>query len=129
MEKNFKGFTVEYINKNKNGEADELAKVAARNTPLPADVFLQIISDASIKMIELEPRVINIIQGEDGRALIMAYLRHYYEPDSIVEQTRMHQRAQSYQITDNDLYKISVSGSLLHYISKEGQQILSEVHA
>jgi hypothetical protein len=40
MEKFFKGFTIEYINKNKNAEADELAKAAARNTPLPADVFL-----------------------------------------------------------------------------------------
>jgi hypothetical protein len=40
-------------------------------------------------MIELEPRVINRIIGEDWRALIMAYLRHYYEPDSTIEQTRM----------------------------------------
>jgi hypothetical protein len=31
---------------------------------------------------------------------------------------------------DNDLYKISVSGPLFRYVSKEeGQQILSEVHA
>jgi hypothetical protein len=61
----FKGFTVEYIDKNKNVKADELAKAAAHNTPLPADVFLQIISNASIKTVESEPRVINIIQGED----------------------------------------------------------------
>jgi hypothetical protein len=60
-----KGFTVEYIDRNKNTEANELAKVAAHNTPLPADVFLQIISDASIKTIESELRVINIIQDED----------------------------------------------------------------
>jgi CRISPR/Cas system-associated protein Cas10 (large subunit of type III CRISPR-Cas system) len=40
MEKKFKGFTVEYIKRNKNVEVDELAKVAARNTPLPVDVFL-----------------------------------------------------------------------------------------
>jgi hypothetical protein len=30
---------------------------------------------------------------------------------------------------DNDLYKISVSGPLLRCVSKEGHQILSEVHA
>jgi hypothetical protein len=64
-EKKFKGFTVQYIDRNKNTESDELAKAAAHNTPLPTDVFLQIISDASIKTIEPEPRVINIIQGED----------------------------------------------------------------
>jgi hypothetical protein len=65
MENYFKSFTVEHIDRNKNTEADELAKVAAHNTPLPADVFLQIISDASIKTIEPEPRIINIIKGED----------------------------------------------------------------
>jgi ribonuclease HI len=85
MEKFFKGFTVEYIDKNKNSEADEHAKAAARNTPLPADVFLQTISDTLIKMIELEPRVINIIHGEYWQAPIMAYLYHYYDPDSTVE--------------------------------------------
>jgi hypothetical protein len=39
MENYFKAFIVEYIEQNKNDEADELAKVAARNTPMPADVF------------------------------------------------------------------------------------------
>jgi ribonuclease HI len=89
MENHFKGFTVEYIEQSKNTEADELVKAAAHNAPLPADVFLQVISDASIKIVEPEPRTINLIQGEDCRAPIMACLRHYFEPDSIVEQTRM----------------------------------------
>jgi hypothetical protein len=125
----FKCFTVEYIDRNKNTEADELAKAAAHNTPLPADVFLEIISVTSIKTIKLEPRVINIIQDEDWRAPIMAYLRHYYGPDTTVEQIRMQQRARAYQTMDNDLYKILVSGPLLRYVSKEeGQQILLEVH-
>jgi ribonuclease HI len=65
MESFFKGFTMEYIDKNKNSKADELAKAAAHNTPLPAEVFWQTIKDASIKTIELEPRVIRIIQGDD----------------------------------------------------------------
>jgi hypothetical protein len=65
IENFFKGFTVECIDRNKNAKADELTKAAARNTPLPVDVFLQIISDTLIKTIKPEPRVINIIQGED----------------------------------------------------------------
>jgi ribonuclease HI len=65
MENYFKGFTVEHVDRNKNTEADELAKAAAHNTPLPVDVFLQIISNTSIKMIEPEPRIINVIHGED----------------------------------------------------------------
>jgi ribonuclease HI len=130
MENYFKGFTVEHIDRNKNTEADELMKAVAHNTPLPTDVFLQIISDVSIKIIEPEPKIINVIQGEDWRAPIMVYLHHYYEPDTTVEQIRMQQRAQAYQIVGNDLYKVSVSGPLLHCISKEeGHQILTEVHA
>jgi hypothetical protein len=69
MEKKFKGFT---IDRNKNSEADKLTKVVARNTPLSADIFWQTIMDASIKTIEQEPQVINIIQGEDWRAPIVA---------------------------------------------------------
>jgi DNA-directed RNA polymerase subunit H (RpoH/RPB5) len=61
----------------------------------------------------------------------MTYLGHYYEPDNtIIEQTTMQQRAQSYQIVNNDLYKISVLDPLLRCVSKaEGQQILSAFHA
>jgi hypothetical protein len=122
MESYFKGFTVEYIEWTKNTEADELAKATVYNTPLPTDIFLQVMSDASIKIVEPEPKVINIIQSEDRRTPIMAYLCHYYEPDSIVEHARMQQRAMSYEIVDNDLYKIFISGLLLRCVSKaEGQ--------
>jgi hypothetical protein len=37
------------------------ALLIARNTPLSADVFIQVISDASIKTVEPEPRTINLI--------------------------------------------------------------------
>jgi hypothetical protein len=65
MENHFKGFTVEYIERNRNTEADELAKAAARNMPLPTDIFFQVMEDALVKTIESEPRLINIIEGED----------------------------------------------------------------
>jgi hypothetical protein len=65
MENHFKGFTVEYIERSKNSEASELAKVVARNMPLPADVLFQLIADASVKTIEPEPRLINLIEGEN----------------------------------------------------------------
>jgi hypothetical protein len=50
-------------------------------------------SDASTKTVEPKPRVINVIQGEDWRASIMAYVCHYYEPYITVEYTRTQQRA------------------------------------
>jgi ribonuclease HI len=39
MENYFREFTVEYIEQNKNCEADELAKATARNTPMLANIF------------------------------------------------------------------------------------------
>jgi hypothetical protein len=39
MKSYFKGFTVEYIEHNKNTEVDDLAKAATRSTPMPTDVF------------------------------------------------------------------------------------------
>jgi hypothetical protein len=98
MQSYFRGFTVEYIERNKNAEGDELAKAATRNTLMPVDVFFQVLEDASVKIVLPEPRVINTIEGEDWRALIMAYLRHYYELDSKNKQTRMQQSAKGYQI-------------------------------
>jgi hypothetical protein len=89
-----------------------------------------VLEDASVKTVMSEPRVVNIIKGEDWRALIMAYLRHYYELDSKNEQTRMQQRAKDYQIVGNELYKTSISCPLLHCTSKtKRQEILQEVHA
>jgi hypothetical protein len=41
MESYFRGFTVEYIECNKNAEADELAKATAHNTMMPIDVFFR----------------------------------------------------------------------------------------
>jgi ribonuclease HI len=82
MENYFKGLTVEYIERNKNTEADNLAKATAHNILMPADVFFQVLEDASVKTAVSKPRLINIIEGEDWRAPIMAYLLHYYEPDS-----------------------------------------------
>jgi ribonuclease HI len=89
MENYFKGFIVEYIERTKNTEADELAKAAAKKAVLPPDVFFQVIEDPSIKTVEPEPRMVNIIQGKDYRAPIMAYLHHHYEPNNSKELIRM----------------------------------------
>jgi hypothetical protein len=40
-------------------------KGAARKIALSPDVFFQTIEDSSIKTIEPEPRMVNMIQGED----------------------------------------------------------------
>jgi hypothetical protein len=108
MENYFKGFIVEHIEINKKTKADELVKVVARSTPFPTDVFFQITKDA--------------IEGEDWQAPIMAYLHNYYEPDNNTELVRMQQREKAYQITNNELYKTSVSSPLVGSLSKADDQ-------
>jgi hypothetical protein len=61
MENFVMGFTVEHIERVK----DELAKAMARKMMLPPDVFFQTIEDPSVKIVKPEPRMINIMQGED----------------------------------------------------------------
>jgi hypothetical protein len=82
MENYFKGFIVEYIERAKNTEADELSKAVTNISALQLDVFFQTIKNPSIKTVEPEPRMVNIIEGEDWRAPIMAYLHHHYESDN-----------------------------------------------
>jgi hypothetical protein len=89
MEGFFKGSTVQHIERAKNTEADELAKATARKAVLPPDVFFQVIEYPSVKTIEPEPKMINVVQGEDWRAPILSYLHHHYEPDSSIELTRI----------------------------------------
>jgi hypothetical protein len=82
MENYFRGFSIQHIERIKNTKVDELAKVAARKTTLPPDVFFQTLEDSSVKIVEPEPRIVNVIQGEDWRAPIMAFLHHHYEQGS-----------------------------------------------
>jgi hypothetical protein len=65
MEIFFKRFIVQYIERAKNVEVDELAKAAAKKAVLPLYVFFQVVEDPSVKTIEPEPRMINVVQGED----------------------------------------------------------------
>jgi hypothetical protein len=51
MESYFKGFTVEYIEWNKNTEAKDLAKATTHNTPMSTDVFFQVIKYTSVKTV------------------------------------------------------------------------------
>jgi hypothetical protein len=85
----FKGFTIEYIEREKNTKADKLAKAATKKAALQRDVFFQTIEDSSVKIVKPEPRMVNIIEGEDWRAPMMAYLHHHYEPDNNTELLRM----------------------------------------
>jgi ribonuclease HI len=126
METFFRGFTVQYIERTKNLEANELVKAASKKTVIPPDVFYQVIEDPSMKTVKPEPRMVNVVQGEDWQALIMAYLHSHYEPDSSAELIRMQQRAKVYQVIGEEPYKTSIMGLLLRCLSTdEGKDLLA----
>jgi ribonuclease HI len=48
LEKQFKGFTLQHVDHNKNEEADALAKVAAKGEALPSNMFYHVIGTPSV---------------------------------------------------------------------------------
>jgi phage terminase Nu1 subunit (DNA packaging protein) len=48
LERQFKGFTLQHVDCNKNEEADTLAKAAAKGEALPSDVFYHVIGTPAI---------------------------------------------------------------------------------
>jgi hypothetical protein len=67
IERFFKGFTVQHIERTKNSEADELAKAVAKKVVIPPDIFYQVITHPPppMKTVEPELRMINVLQGQD----------------------------------------------------------------
>ena len=129
QEKYFEGSTVKNISRTDNSDADEIAKAVAQNTSLPQDVFFQILTHASIKVKQEVPREVHIIQSENWRAPIMAYLRGHSELEDEVNEVRMKHRTKNYKIINNQLYKQGICEPLLKCISiEEGKELLTEIH-
>jgi ribonuclease HI len=125
----FLGIMTKSIPRSENNEADELAKATAQGITLPLYVFYEIISQPSIELNIKAPKLINAIHSKDWRAPIMAYLRGYHEPKTKEEEKRMQQRARGYIIINDELYKASVTATLLKCVaSNEGKQLLKEIH-
>jgi phage terminase Nu1 subunit (DNA packaging protein) len=49
LERQFKGFTLQHVDRAKNEEADALAKAAAKGEALPFDVFYHVISTLAVR--------------------------------------------------------------------------------
>ena len=65
MEKHFIGLSFCHIPRNKNAEADELAKVATQKAPMPIDVFYQELTVKAIREEEEHPRTVHAIASKD----------------------------------------------------------------
>jgi ribonuclease HI len=123
MKRHFRGYSVQHIPRDDNNELDKLAKAAAKNHPMPPDVFFEIIK-------EPKPKIMNIVETHDWRAEIMAYLRGHYEPRDELEEQRLKQRARGYAVVDGELYKSGITEPWLRCItSKKGLGLLKEIHS
>jgi ribonuclease HI len=62
LERQFKGFTLQHVDRAKNEEADALAKAAARGEALPSDVFYHVIGTPAVRSPE-GLQITNDIEG------------------------------------------------------------------
>ena len=124
QEKYFEGFIVKNISRIDNSDDDKIVKVVAQNRSLPQDIFFQVLTHASIKAKQEVPREVHIIQSEDWRAPIMAYLHGHYEPEDEVNEVRMKHSTRNYKIINNQLYKQGICEPLLKCISAEERKEL-----
>jgi hypothetical protein len=129
MERDFRGFTVEHLPRMNNGEADELAKKAARGEVMPPDVFFEILTAPSTRPDKQPLSTVNAIASLDWRAPIIAFLRGHYEPVETHDLKRMQARAKGYILKDDVLFKLGVCAPLLKCISQEqGIELMREIH-
>jgi hypothetical protein len=137
LEKQFKGFTLQHVKRNKNEEADALAKAAAKGEALPSNVFYHVIGTPAVRNPEgLQitqdaegHRIVNLIMVEDCRAPITLYLQGHYHPTDRNEAKRLKHRSRDFTIVEGQLYKKGISQPMLKCITEtEGLEILREVH-
>jgi hypothetical protein len=104
LKKQFKGFTIQHIDKNKNEEADAFAKTAARGDPMPSDVSFQVIEAPVVR----EPdgqRIVRFIMTKDWRAPITLYLQGHYHSTDLAEVKRLKYRSCGFTIIKGQLYR------------------------
>jgi hypothetical protein len=137
LERQFKGFTLQHVDRARNEEADALAKAAAKGEALPSDVFYHVIDTLAVRNPEgLQitqdaegHRIVNLIMAEDWRTPITLYLQGHYHPSDSNEAKRLKHRSQDFTLVEGQLYKKGISQPMLKCITEiEGIQILREVH-
>jgi hypothetical protein len=104
LERQFKGFTLQHVDRARNEEADALAKAPARGETLPSDVFYHVIGSPVVRNPEgLQVtndteghHIVNLIMTEDWRALITLFLQGYYHPSDVNEAKRLKHRSRDF---------------------------------
>jgi hypothetical protein len=137
LKKQFKGFTLQHVNRAKNKKADALAKATAKGKALPSDVFYHVIGTPAVRNPEgLQitqdtegHHIVNLIMVEDWWAPKTLYLQGHYHPNDRNEAKRLKHRSRDFALVEGPLYKKGFSQPMLKCITEtEGIKILREVH-
>src|SRR5438105_8849310 len=130
----FDGLELMHVLRNDNNEADELAKIDSRRTPVPTGVFVQQLYQPTISEETTEPankpieaEVLTI--DPDWTTPYLSYLLHDELPEDRAEAERIAQRSRRYVVVGGkELYRKGTSGILMRCISKEdGWSLLKEI--
>jgi ribonuclease HI len=136
----FVGYSVQWIERNKNEEADDLSRIGSSLQPPPLGVFLDIIHkplvsppkkiDIAVPLAPNSTLVAMAVDTSDWTAPYIAYLAHQVLPQDEMEARMIQRRRKSFFMINNELYKHSVSGIFQRCVSLEdGRNILYNIHA
>jgi ribonuclease HI len=134
LKRQFKGFTLQHVDRARNEEADTLAKAAARGETLPSDVFYHVIGTPAVRNLEglqvtNDHRIVNLIMTKDWRAPITLFLQGYYHSSDVNEAKRLKHQSRDFVLVGDQLYKKRISQPMLKCVTEtKGIQILREVH-
>jgi len=130
LERRFKGFTLQYIPRAENCEADELAKAVANNIALPELTFYQILETPVTESLPKACRSVLLTEGEDWRQAIADSLNGKIAAEDEAVSKRMEARARNYTIINRNFYKKGIVQPLSKCISQtEGTKLLQEIHS
>ena len=71
LERRFQGFTLKYIPRAENSEADELAKAASNNLPIPKGTFYHILQALATQVTAKAFKQVLLIESKDWRQLFI----------------------------------------------------------
>src|SRR5438128_6919547 len=136
LEGTFDGLELTHVLRNDNNEADELAKMGSKRTPVLTGVFVQQLHQPTIseeatepvnKPIEVEVFTIN----PNWTTPYLNYLLRDELPEDRAEAERITRRSRRYVVVrGEELYRRGTSGILMRCISEEDRQkLLRKIHS
>jgi hypothetical protein len=136
MEKFFDDFEIRYVPRLDNRDADHLSWISSSRAPILSDIIIEKLTKPSVKAVELLREAgLMIIDGAeqqpeiDWMSPIKAYLDNNPISDDNSEIERIARKFRMYHLIDGVLYRQGTNGMMMRCISKEGSQLLQDIHS